>query len=349
MDDTISSPTAQQIRLTIPFAGPDAGQSGRLDKVLTELLGQEGIPLSRTRIKVLLAAGSISLVSPSGARTIRDANHQVKPGEKYEVTIPAPVAAKPEGQAIPLTIVFEDDHLIVVDKPAGLVVHPAAGNPDRTLVNALIAHCGDSLSGIGGEIRPGIVHRLDKETSGLLVVAKTDFAHRSLSEQFAAHGRDGRLERGYKAVIWGVPRQKEFTIEGNIGRSPSNRKKMAVVPEGGKHAKTHVLVEQTYQNLFSRVVCRLETGRTHQIRVHLAHNHHPLVGDPFYGRAKKAILQRTKGEQSALLTIARAFPRQALHAFLLGFEHPKNGEKLRFVSELHEDMANLLSGMMGQP
>ncbi len=320
----------------------DAEENGRLDKTLTDLLSQQGIALSRTRIKALLADGAISLEAPSGGRTIGDANRKVKPGETYIVDIPALTPAKPAAQPMPLEIPYEDDDLIVVDKPAGLVVHPAAGNPDRTLVNALIAHCGDSLSGIGGEARPGIVHRLDKDTSGLMVVAKTDVAHQGLAEQFASHGRDGRLERAYKALVWGLPRQKAFSIEGNIGRSASNRKKMTVVKAGGRAAVTHVEVVSSYLGLFSLLECRLETGRTHQIRVHLAHSSYPVVGDPFYGRAKRGIVQRTKGEHRALMTAVRAFPRQALHAFELGFEHPKTGGKLRFQSALPEDIAELV-------
>lgn len=338
MKDTISSPAGRSIRLTVS----DTEGTGRLDKVLTGLLAQHGIALSRTRIKALLADGAISLEVPTGGRTIGDANHKVKPGDTYRVSIPPPAPAKPAAQAIPLDITYEDDELIVIDKPAGLVVHPAAGNPDRTLVNALIAHCGNSLSGIGGEVRPGIVHRLDKDTSGLMVVAKTDAAHQGLAEQFASHGRDGRLERAYKALIWGLPRQRTFTIEGNIGRSPSNRKKMTVVKSGGKAAMTHVKVACSYLRLFSVVECRLETGRTHQIRVHLAHNSYPLVGDPFYGNAKRGIVPRTKGEHNVVMAAVRAFPRQALHAFELGFEHPITGRKLRFQSELPRDIAELL-------
>ena len=293
-------------------------------------------------MKALLEQGAISLETPSGARTIGDATYKVKPGDVFNVTVPPPAPATPVAQSIPLEVVFEDEELIVVNKPAGLVVHPAAGNPDRTLVNALLAHCGDSLSGIGGEARPGIVHRLDKDTSGLMVVAKTDQAHHGLAAQFAAHGRDDKLERAYKALIWGVPKSASFKIEGNIGRSSSNRKKMAVVPSGGKPATTHVSIDKIYLGLFSLVDCVLETGRTHQIRVHLAHSSYPLVGDPFYGRAKKGIVRRTKGEQTAVLEAVRAFPRQALHAYLLGFEHPKNGRKLRFEAELPSDFQDLV-------
>ena len=293
-------------------------------------------------MKALLDEGAISVDTPSGARTIGDATYKVKPGENYRIVVPPPAPATPVAQSIPLQVVYEDDELIVVDKPAGLVVHPAAGNPDRTLVNALLAHCGDSLSGIGGEARPGIVHRLDKDTSGLMVVAKTDLAHQRLAAQFASHGRDGKLERAYKALIWGVPKSPAFTVEGNIGRSPSNRKKMAVVEKGGKPAITHVTLDKIYQGLICLVTCVLETGRTHQIRVHLAHSSYPLVGDPFYGRAKKGIVARTKGEQIELLQAVRAFSRQALHAYLLGFEHPKSGRKLRFESELPADFEDLV-------
>jgi 23S rRNA pseudouridine1911/1915/1917 synthase len=237
-------------------------------------------------------------------------------------------------QAIPLAIRFEDEHLIVVDKPAGLVVHPAPGNPEGTLVNALLAHCGDSLAGIGGVRRPGIVHRLDKDTSGLLVVAKTELAHRALSRDFA--GR--RIERAYSAFVWGVPVPTTGEISGNIGRSPRNRKKMAVVPEGrGRSAVTRYRVERRYADHAALIECRLLTGRTHQIRVHLSHAGHSLIGDPVYGTRSGRAAARL-GPAGAAIS---AFPRQALHARLLGFTHPATGEKLRFESPLPADLAEL--------
>ena len=226
-------------------------------------------------------------------------------------------------------ILFEDSDLIVIDKPPGLVVHPAPGNPQGTLVNALIAHCGASLAGIGGERRPGIVHRLDKDTSGLMVAAKTEPALAGLARQFAERS----VDRAYKAVVWGVPRPAAGVIEGSIGRSPRNRKKMAVVRSGGKAARTRYRVDARLPDgIASLVDCRLETGRTHQIRVHLAHAGHPLVGDPVYGR-KRA------GAPAALL----AFPRQALDAYRLGFIHPATGRTLRFERPLYKDIKELLS------
>ena len=238
--------------------------------------------------------------------------------------MPPPVPAEPEGEAIPLDVVYEDDDLIVIDKPAGLVVHPAAGNQTGTLVNALIAHCGASLSGIGGVMRPGIVHRLDKDTSGLMVVAKTDRAHRSLADQFADHGRTGPLERGYMALVWGVPDRADGTIEAALGRSTKNREKIEVKREGGREAITHYHVAERYgaagkPAVASLVECRLETGRTHQIRVHLAAIGHPVIGDRTYGAGfatKPALLPEPAR------SLAARFPRQALHAYLLGFEHP---------------------------
>ena len=259
-------------------AEQDAGD--RLDRLLSLRFPDT----SRSRFKELVKAGQVSI---DGAPVI-EPNRKVPAGAHVEVVIPEPEPAIPQAEAIPLKILFEDEHLIVIDKPAGLVIHPAAGNWTGTLVNALIAHCGDSLSGIGGVRRPGIVHRLDKETSGVMVVAKSDAAHKGLSEQFAAHGRDGRMERAYVALVWGVLERRTGTIDAALDRKASNRQKMAVVRTGGKHAVTHYDVESTYADpagrvLVSRVRCRLETGRTHQIRVHLAHIGHPLLGDAVYG------------------------------------------------------------------
>jgi 23S rRNA pseudouridine1911/1915/1917 synthase len=297
------------------------GEGGeRLDRLLAGRLAA----LSRTRLKRLVEGGQVSL---SGA-TITDPAMRVKPGQSFLVALPAPVADHPQPQAMALDIVYEDEHVIVLDKPAGLVVHPAPGNLDRTLVNALLAHCGDSLAGIGGVKRPGIVHRLDKDTSGLMVVAKTELAHQKLSAAFAAH----EIVRAYLALVRGVPNPRQGTIATRIGRSKTNRKKMAVVALGGKEAITRYRVLRSFGQQAALLECRLATGRTHQIRVHLAAKHHPLIGDQVYGRAPGA----------ALPPEARAFPRQALHAQLLGFHHPTDGRQLTFSSDLPRDMTDLI-------
>ncbi|MDX2289085.1 MAG: RluA family pseudouridine synthase [Hyphomicrobiaceae bacterium] len=316
-------------------AGADE-DAGRLDRWLALRLPE----LSRSRIKALIEAGAVT----SGGRTIGDASERVKPGTAYRLALPEPEPAGPLPQDIALVVVHEDAHLIVIDKPAGLVVHPAPGNADGTLVNALIAHCGDSLSGIGGVRRPGIVHRLDKDTSGLLVVAKTDAAHRGLSEQFAAHGEDGRLLRSYRALVWGVPDRPAGRIEAALARSTTNRTKIAVVAESsGRHAVTHYAVDETFaapdgSPVASLMRLELETGRTHQIRVHLAHIRHPVLGDATYGAGFKASARRLGPEaQAALLALGR----QALHAAELGFEHPVTGEDMHFESALPDDMDHL--------
>ena len=263
----------------------------------------------------------------SGGATVTDPSYRVKPGESFAISVPEPVAARPRGQAMALTVVYEDHALIVIDKAAGMVVHPAAGNPDHTLVNALISHCGHSLSGIGGVLRPGIVHRLDKDTSGLMVAAKSDAAHRGLSAQFATR----TLSRVYLALVRGIPSPTKGTITGNIGRSPANRKKMAVLDErrpGGRHAVTHYRVLDTFRGPVSLLECRLETGRTHQIRVHLTHKGHPLIGDKLYGGARTP-----------------PFPRQALHAYKLAFDHPDDGRQMRFEIALPDDMRALIEGL----
>ena len=305
----------------------DAGQ--RLDKWLASQMPD----LSRSRVQALLVAGQVSLAEG----TITDASHKVKPGQVFSVRIPPDIAPDPEPQNIPLTVVYEDEHLIVVDKPAGLVVHPAAGHWDGTLVNALLYHCGESLSGIGGVRRPGIVHRLDQDTSGLLVAAKNDRAHQGLAEQFAAHS----LQRAYRAVVWGVPSPTAGEISGNIGRSPHNRKKMAVVSRGGKPALTRYRLEQRLgAGQFALIECRLATGRTHQIRVHMTTAGHPLVGDPVYGNPK---LRRLTGLSEAQKTAVADFPRQALHAWQLGFIHPCTHEAMLFTSHLPSDMASFIT------
>jgi 23S rRNA pseudouridine1911/1915/1917 synthase len=291
--------------------------------------------MSRSRLRQLLDESRVSC----GGVTICDPNHRVKPGELYRIEVPQPVPAEPQGQDIPLSVVYEDADLIVIDKPAGLVVHPAAGNPDGTLVNALIAHCGKSLAGVGGELRPGIVHRLDKDTSGLLIAAKNERAMRSLAKQFAAH----TIERAYYAVVWGSPRLGEGRIETQIGRNPFDRKRMGVMRAGGKEAITRYRVLERFgeRPLASLIECRLETGRTHQIRVHLTHLGHPLIGDPSYGRARQAPRAKTPEEEAAYKAVTE-FPRQALHAFLLGFHHPSLHKAMHFESKYPSDMDGLV-------
>jgi 23S rRNA pseudouridine1911/1915/1917 synthase len=251
-----------------------------------------------------------------------------------------------EGEQIPLDILYEDDALVVIDKPAGLVVHPGAGNPQGTLVNALIAHCGETLSGIGGVARPGIVHRLDKDTSGLMVVAKTDQAHRALAEQFADHGRTGQLERGYLALVWGAPSRPQGIIDAPIRRHPTSRTKMAVHPGKGREAVTHLRVLETFGRgegregpIASLVKCTLETGRTHQVRVHLAHIGHPLIGDPLYAQGFKSKLRKLPEPIREKIS---ALDRQALHAAHLAFVHPVSGTLLEFNSALPADLAEIV-------
>jgi 23S rRNA pseudouridine1911/1915/1917 synthase len=307
----------------------EAGQ--RVDKWLASRLPD----LSRTRIKSLMEDG---LVQMDGA-TIADASQKVKAGQAILLTIPPDQPAEPQAQQMDLCVVYEDDHLIVIDKPAGLVVHPAPGSPDHTLVNALLAHCGESLSGIGGVKRPGIVHRLDKDTSGLLVAAKNDRAHHGLSEQFAAHS----LERAYQALVWGLPSPMKGEIEGAIGRSPQDRKKMAIVSHGGKHALTRYRVLRPLAGgVVSLVECRLATGRTHQIRVHMTSLGHGLVGDQTYGRQRSA---RVKGLPPELANALTTFPRQALHAYLLGFIHPITGQPHRYESLIPPDIGCILQSL----
>lgn len=316
----------------------DAGQ--RLDAWLAGAVPD----LSRSRAKALIAGGSVAI----GGATIEEPKRPVKPGERVTIDLPPPVPAEPDGEAIPLAVVYEDDALIVIDKPPGLVVHPAAGHHTGTLVNALIAHCGASLSGIGGVMRPGIVHRLDKDTSGLLVVAKTDRAHQGLAAQFADHGRTGPLERGYLALAWGMPDRTQGTIALPLGRSLRNREKIEVKRgEGGREAITHYQVVESYgasgrPPVATLIECRLETGRTHQIRVHLAAIGHPVIGDRTYGAGfatKVALLPEPAR------TLAADFPRQALHAYLLGFEHPVSGEEMHFESPIPADMAALAEAL----
>jgi len=302
-----------------------AEAAGRLDKVLADKLAD----LSRGRIQALMAQG---LVSRDGVM-LSDASAKALPGD-YTLLIPAPRPAEPQPEAIPLTVLYEDADLIVIDKPVGMAMHPAPGSPSGTLVNALLRHCGDSLSGIGGVARPGIVHRIDKDTSGVVVAAKHDAAHQGLSALFAAHD----IERVYVALTRGAPEPRRGTIENRLGRSTSDRKKIAVLRTGGREAITHYLVEKAFgpaeRPLAARVSCRLETGRTHQIRVHLASKGAPCLGDPAYGSGPPAQVVRAAMEAAGLR-------RQALHAAVLGFRHPITGEVLRFESPLPDDMATL--------
>lgn len=328
--------------ITLSVATEQAGE--RLDRFVAARVPE----VSRSRVQALIRSGHLTI---DGQATL-DVGRKLKENEAIVLALPPPEPAEPVGQDMALTVVFEDAHVIVIDKPAGLVVHPAAGHSDGTLVNALIAHCGDSLSGIGGVRRPGIVHRLDKDTSGLLVVAKTDAAHHSLSEQFASHGEDGRLQRMYVALVWGALPRPRGTIDAPLGRSPSNRTKMAVVPEAaGRRAVTHYEVTEIFGDdvnkpIASLVRLQLETGRTHQIRVHLAHIGHPVLGDPVYGVGFKTSAARLSDEGQAALT---ALGRQALHAAELGFGHPKTGKPLHFESALPADMARLARALGSVP
>jgi 23S rRNA pseudouridine1911/1915/1917 synthase len=311
----------------------DAGE--RLDRLLSRRVDD----ISRARIQRLILNGSVQV----DGRTIVEPSFRVKPAAEIRISLPQPSDPKPRGEAISLTIVYEDPHVIVIDKPAGLVVHPAPGHRSGTLVNALIAHCGDSLSGIGGVRRPGIVHRLDKDTSGLLVVAKTDEAHKGLSELFAAHGQNGRLERTYQAVVWGKPSRREGVVSAPLGRAPANRQKMAVRPSG-RQAVTHYRIVKSFDlaGKPTLIECRLETGRTHQIRVHLSHLGHPLLGDPLYGKGFLSSARRLpEGPRAALENLGR----QALHAGHLAFEHPVTGRFLTFESPPPSDLKALLDSL----
>jgi 23S rRNA pseudouridine1911/1915/1917 synthase len=342
------SPTQASVLVTPDEAGE------RLDRLLARHLAD----LSRSRLKTLIEAGTVEV----DGHTIRDPSHRVNSGAAIKVDVPPPRPARPGPEPIPLTVVYEDDDIIVIEKPAGLVVHPAAGNWTGTLVNALIAHCGDSLSGVGGERRPGIVHRLDKDTTGLMVVAKNDRAHAPLAAQFADHGRNGTpFERGYLAFVWGAPERPHGRIDRPINRDPRARDRMAV-REGGREAVTHWQVLERYRGAISKrprgkskgagrpnaiaslLTCRLETGRTHQIRVHLASIGHALLGDPVYGaglRTKAALL--SQGAQTALAALGR----QALHAHILRIKHPLTSEILEFRSELPPDLARLHDALVG--
>jgi 23S rRNA pseudouridine1911/1915/1917 synthase len=330
-----SSNSGQRLEVTV------AGDEGsiRLDRVLAVRVAE----LSRSRLKALILAGQVSINSVTvGSAPIRDPAYHVSAGDTITIDVPQAVAAEPAGEDIALDIVYEDDDIIVIDKPKGLVVHPAAGHETGTLVNALIAHCGLSLSGIGGVKRPGIVHRLDKDTTGLMVAAKNDRAHKSLTEQFADHGRTGAMRRGYMALVWGVPNRQRGTVDAPIDRHPHAREKMAV-REGGREAITHWEVQETFNGRDGKPVaallaCQLETGRTHQIRVHLAHIGHPLLGDNVYGPHFKTKASHLGARSRQALT---DLDRQALHAYLLALEHPRNGAILEWISDLPDDLTRL--------
>jgi 23S rRNA pseudouridine1911/1915/1917 synthase len=327
-------PSSSELLVTVATA------SGRLDR----FLAQAYPAISRSRFQRLITEGNVTVegtVVASGSLKLRG-------GERVEVSIPPAAAALPAAENISLQIIHEDDDLIVIDKPAGLVMHPGAGNQTGTLVNALIAHCGVSLSGVGGVKRPGIVHRLDKDTSGLLVVAKNDLAHRGLSAQFAAHGRDGRLQRAYLAVVWGSPDRNRGTVSASLSRSSSNRKKIAVSRSAkAREAITHYGVIERFgaPPLASLMRCELETGRTHQIRVHMAHIGHPLLGDGSYGAGFRASLYRLPDAAKDAL---KSLNRQALHAAILGFEHPCTGARLHFESSPPAELSKLISALRKQ-
>lgn len=313
--------------ITQNFSFDVSGEAARLDHFLVQQLPD----FSRSRVQALIAEGHCRV----NDKVVTEPSHKAKAGAKIQLHVPAPKETHIGASEIPLNIVFEDKHLLVINKAAGMTVHPAAGHTDDTLVNALLAHCGDSLSGIGGVMRPGIVHRLDKDTSGLLVVAKHDEAHQGLSKQL----QDRTMKRHYIAVVWGCPKIPSGTITGAIDRSPVNRKKMAVVKKGGREAVTHYKLLESYpykdKTIASKVECILDTGRTHQIRVHMTHIGHALVGDPLYGSAPQ--------KNRFPFDWARDFPRQALHAKILRFIHPITGKPIEFESDLPDDIKTLIS------
>jgi 23S rRNA pseudouridine1911/1915/1917 synthase len=321
------------------LVGDDNG-GRRLDQVLAAAMPD----FSRSRLQALIREGALTI----DGVVIGDPGRKVKPGERCSLVVPAARKAVPEPEAMELAVVYEDAHVIIIDKPAGLVVHPAAGHESGTLVNALIAHCGDSLSGIGGVRRPGIVHRLDKDTSGLLVVAKSDLAHRGLSEQFKSHGEDGRLERRYLALVWGAPLRQHGTVDAPLARSRTSRTKIAVTRGmDGRHAVTHFEVLERFTGedgkpLACLLGLTLETGRTHQIRVHMAHAGHPVMGDPVYATGFRTSASRLgTNARNALAQL----DRQALHAANLRVEHPATGRVLAFESPLPDDMQLLLNSL----
>jgi 23S rRNA pseudouridine1911/1915/1917 synthase len=333
---------------------PAEAAGDRLDRALAIAAAAAGLALSRSRIGALISADAV--VGPD-ATIVREPARRVKPGERYLLELPPAAEPEPQPEAIPLSVIYEDKHLIVVDKPAGMVVHPAPGAETGTLVNALLAHCGQSLTGIGGARRPGIVHRIDKDTSGLLVVAKTGAAHAELAAQFAAH----TVERRYLAVLWGAPDRADPRLSGlpgvsfeadgwlrvqtRIGRHRTDRKRMAVVA-GGRSAVTRMRVLERFgpasRPLASLVECRLETGRTHQIRVHASHIGHALIGDPVYGRARPPAASACP---EALRNALLGFPRQALHAQTLGFDHPQTQSRINLCATIPQDLHDLLMAL----
>lgn len=298
----------------------------RIDKFLALSFPE----MSRSQLQRLIKNGNVSCDDD----IIADNSFKVREEDVYQVFVPPAVEADPQPENIPLDIVFEDEDIVVVNKPAGMTVHPAPGATHGTLVNALLFHCGDSLSGVGGVKRPGIVHRIDKDTSGLLVVAKNDVAHRCLSEQFFAHS----IERTYYALVYGVPNPLNGKIEGNIGRSPYDRKKMAILSNGGKHAVTHYQTIENFKNIAALIKCNLETGRTHQIRVHMASIGCNLIGDQTYVKSKKTTI---KGLSEEAKEYINTFPRQALHATTLGFIHPRSQTWVNFSSSFPNDFETL--------
>jgi 23S rRNA pseudouridine1911/1915/1917 synthase len=324
-----SSPEQSQdtyLRVSVP-----SGKGGvRLDRFLTDAFDS----YSRNRLQGLIAGGLVQVNDV----VVVEAKRKVADGDMLVVNVPPPTPMTLEAQDIPLDVVYEDDDLLIINKPPGLVVHPAVGNPDKTLVNALLAHCGESLTGVGGVARPGIVHRLDKGTSGLMVVAKNGETHAALSAQFADHS----IERAYRTLVWGVPSPAQGTVEGNIGRSPNNRKKMAIVARGGKHAVTHYKVEQAFGTAAALVECRLETGRTHQIRVHMASLGHPVLGDSVYGGGEK----RARHLSSDIKQAVKEQSHQVLHAYLIGIYHPKRQESMRWESKLPVYFNNMVNKLI---
>ena len=324
IEDVMDEEEDQQKPLVSPVVSDD-DIGMRLDKFLVKYFSDK----SRNQIIRLIEEGHVQ--KEGAGRIILEPDDKVKDGERFVLTFPEAVPAIPQPEDIELDILYEDDDLLVVNKPAGLVVHPGAGNPTGTLVNALLAHCKDSLSGIGGVKRPGIVHRIDKDTSGILVVAKNDFTHTRLSEQFARHS----IERIYDAFVWGYVRNTAGVVSGNIGRSSTNRQKMAIVKVGGKHATTHYERVAVFgQGVASHIKCVLETGRTHQIRVHMSSLGHSLIGDAVYGNPPKGAPE-----------FAKYFPRQALHAGYLGFVHPVTQEQMSFEAPMPTDMEELLADL----
>ena len=325
--------TQDKIQLTLQVDA-DCGND-RIDRFLANAFRDHEKSLSRSRIKALILNHQLS---ESGS-TLSDPSAPVKSGATYVLTLPLPVDALPKGEDMPLDILFEDDHIIVINKPVGLVVHPAPGSPTGTLVNALIGHCGKSLTGIGGVLRPGIVHRLDKDTSGVMIAAKTAISHANLTSMFAAHD----LDRRYQALVWGTEINRNGTVDAPIGRSNFERKKQAVKSNGRK-AITHWHRLRSFPPFATLLECQLETGRTHQIRVHMAHIGRSIIGDPLYGRALRAG-QMPDGTTRTCLAQLRNFRRQALHATHLGLVHPVTGKALVFTSKLPEDMQTLIKFM----